>query len=68
MKPLKKTDGTMTSIGFIPHLHKNGIDLPVKLRINPKSVGFAITMLHAPQKDNKKRNLYALPGGGSCIA
>lgn len=59
--------GTMTSEGFIKHkLHPDGFEMPVKLDVKKGGVK---TMLEyqAPLRDEHRKLIYALPGGGSFV-
>jgi len=59
-----KSEGTETSYGFIPHLKRADLDLPVVLRtIAGRVAVIGRRNLPAPLFDNG-RLVFALPGGG----
>jgi hypothetical protein len=57
-----KTTGTETTEGFISHLLRNGVHMPVRTRMI--SAGSAV---NAPVTREDGRLCYAKPGGGTHI-
>lgn len=60
---------TPTAEGWIPYLHKNGIDMPVALRVFKKAPTEIMSMLAKPERDPVTGDLvYVAPGGFRVLA
>ena len=59
-KKLTVKDGTMTREGFIPHIVKDGIMLPVRLDIKNHSVRDILAYQDPVRKDGEL--VYVIPG------
>ena len=53
--------GTMTAEGYIPHIVRHGLELPVRLAVDP----LTMSLPQMPARDLYGRLIYALPGGKS---
>jgi len=60
--------GTQTSAGFIPHLHRFGIDMPVALHTPKHQTVAERTAPQKPDRDIDGKLQYVAPGGKRVMA